>query len=668
MEPILPKLLEAFQQDHAMLGRDFNELSCCLRAGDAAGACTAARRLYEEAGAHIGFEEENFYPALVPLLGEEAVRQMYQEHCCGFDVIHTLLSRGPDLPLHRDLGKRLLAQSELMEGHIAECGELFTALGHIPLADQQALYDKLIEWRRHPKPHLERRTVGCGALRFAQCHLAAAPSGTHERASVPVIKRLTVRMGSDERRELARLAARLIAEEPALVTNDTLDPRTGSGIENGPALFFEDHSEIPLRSGASFDYRSRLLAGDDDIVMIGGERRPAFEAYCRDRLGLGDPAVVVPQGPAHLPLAKRCAQDPALLAQICGVAHRVGRLGLIPYLGSEGAWALASTIAAQSGAPVWVAAPGPRLTQRVNDKLWFSERVTQVLGRSALPPTYYIFGPEALARRVALLAQYHDRVCIKVPSATGGAGNLILEAKQLTGMAPVPLRQFLLHRLYGLGWRDRYPLLAGVWESPVVASPSVQLWIPHRAMGEPVVEGVFDQTIEEGHFVCASPSAVSASSYQRLAQEAVHLACLLQELGYYGRCSFDTVLLDSGELHWIECNGRWGGVSIPMTLLNRLIGDWQDRSFIVVHRSGLQIPARSFADVVDRLKGQLFRRGGEPKGTIFLTADGIEQGTGFHFLVLGDTKAEALAEGRRMAHLLGDDSICADSMDSGRPS
>ncbi len=62
MEPIFPKLLEAFQQDHVMLGRGFNELSCCLRAGDPAGACAAARRLYEEAGAHIGFEEEDFYP------------------------------------------------------------------------------------------------------------------------------------------------------------------------------------------------------------------------------------------------------------------------------------------------------------------------------------------------------------------------------------------------------------------------------------------------------------------------------------------------------------------------------------------------------------------------------------------------------------------------------
>jgi Pre ATP-grasp domain/Hemerythrin HHE cation binding domain len=670
-EKVLPELLEAFKQDHAMLGRGFNRLSCCLRAGDLAGARAAALQLREEAGAHIGFEEEDFYPTLVPLLGEETVRRMRQEHCCGFDVIYTLLSRDQDLPLHPDLGERLLAQSEVMEEHIAECGELFAAMRDIPPAKQQTLYDRLIEWRRHPKLDLECRTVGCGVLRLAQCHPAAMPRDAFERSSVPVSKGLPVRVGSDERRELTRMAARLIAEDPALVSNDALDPRTGSGIENGPALFYEDHSEIPLRSGACLDYRSRLLAGDGDTVMIGGQRRPEFEAYCRDLLGIGDAAIVVPKGPLYLPLAKRCARDSALMAQICAVARRAGRLGLVPYLSSDSAWMLASTIARQSGAPVWVAGPGPRLTRRVNDKLWFSERVAQVLGRRALPQTHYIFGPEALARRIARLAQDHHCVCVKVPDAAGGAGNLVLEAKQVTGLLLTPLRQFLLQRLYELGWRGRYPLLVGSWESPIIASPSVQLWIPHRTLGGPVAEAVFEQIVEAGRFVGATQSALPASWHQRVAQEAVHLCCLFQELGYFGRCSLDAVLLDSGALQWIECNGRWGGVSIPMTLLTRLFGDSQ-RSFVMVQRSGMRIPARSFADVVDRLKGRLFCRGGEPKGLIFLTADEIEQGTGFHFLVVGNTEAEILSEAREIARLLqgdeiGDFSECADFTDSERP-
>ena len=64
----------------------------------------------------------------MPLLGEKTVRKMRQEHCCGLDAVRTLLNRRPDLPLPADLSERLLAQSEVMEAHIAECGELFAAL------------------------------------------------------------------------------------------------------------------------------------------------------------------------------------------------------------------------------------------------------------------------------------------------------------------------------------------------------------------------------------------------------------------------------------------------------------------------------------------------------------------------------------------------------------
>ncbi|MGA8291465.1 MAG: hemerythrin domain-containing protein [Rhodoplanes sp.] len=129
---VFAQLLEAFRHDHVMLGRGFNRLSYCLRAGDAVGAYAAACKLHDLAGAHISFEEEEYYPALIPLFGEETVRRMRQEHCCGVDVISTLLGRGLDLPLHPDLTARLLAQSEVMEEHIAECGELFAALRQIP--------------------------------------------------------------------------------------------------------------------------------------------------------------------------------------------------------------------------------------------------------------------------------------------------------------------------------------------------------------------------------------------------------------------------------------------------------------------------------------------------------------------------------------------------------
>jgi hypothetical protein len=340
------------------------------------------------------------------------------------------------------------------------------------------------------------------------------------------------------------------------------------------------------------------------------------------------------------------------MARLCDLARRAGRFGIVPFLGSESIWRLASAIAARSGEPVWVAAPGPRLSRRVNDKLWFSERVIELLGRQALPYTYRVYGPEALARRIALLVRSHEFVCIKVPEGAGGAGNLIIEARQVSGMPLRPLWQCLLERLRGLGWRDRYPLLVAVWESPVVASPSVQLWIPHGNTGAPMVEGIFEQIVEEGHFVGASSSTLPAAARQRIAEEAVYIACLFQELGYFGRCSLDTVLLDSGDLLWIECNARWGGVSVPMTLVNRLLGDRQDRSFAIVHRFGLRLRTKGFAEVMAHLRDRLFRPGGAPKGVVCLTPDAIEQGSGLHFLVLGDTRSDVVADAKKIAALL----------------
>jgi hypothetical protein len=141
-------LTDAFREDHAILGRGFHELSECLRAGDLAGARAVAERLDAEAGAHIAFEEEHFYPALLRLLGEQSVRRMYREHDLGLQVVCSLCQLSPGTQLSEDRRGELLRQSEEMDAHIAECGELFGAMGRIPPEEQEELFRKLVEWRR----------------------------------------------------------------------------------------------------------------------------------------------------------------------------------------------------------------------------------------------------------------------------------------------------------------------------------------------------------------------------------------------------------------------------------------------------------------------------------------------------------------------------------------
>jgi hypothetical protein len=398
-------------------------------------------------------------------------------------------------------------------------------------------------------------------------------------------------------------------------------------------------------------------------VALSIHRNRSFETYCRETLRLGQVNIVSPAlSTPDKSLATYCRHDPDVLAQLVARARQHGGMSVKPHIGTGAVWALAATIAAQSGITVRVAAPPPRLTQRVNDKLWFTRRVSELLGPRAIPPSYFAFGPAALTGRVATLAKRYEQVAIKVPNSSGSLGNLTLASSSLRYMSVRAVQDRLLTLLRGLGWRDVYPLLVSVWECPVVVSPSVQLWIPEQAHGDPVIEGVFNQVVEGavGEFIGVMPTTLPETWRLRLAHESMLLGCLLQALGYFGRCSFDAILvgedLDSATLHWIECNGRWGGTSIPMTLANRLVGDWSRRPFVAVQRGHVQTPYRDFAAVLDRLKDVLFRAGQSVGGVVLLIPGRFEDGTGLDFMVLSETLAAARQEAARVTALLTADS------------
>ena len=144
-------LLNAFQEDHAILGHGFHDIATCLRANDLTGATAAATKLDREAGAHIGFEEIDFYPALAGFLPKVEIDRFYLEHQDGFGVLQTLmaLEKGDELP--HTVTEDLLQLIETFEGHVAECGNLFGTLGALSEGDQETLLTKLMAWR-HAAP------------------------------------------------------------------------------------------------------------------------------------------------------------------------------------------------------------------------------------------------------------------------------------------------------------------------------------------------------------------------------------------------------------------------------------------------------------------------------------------------------------------------------------
>ncbi len=393
------------------------------------------------------------------------------------------------------------------------------------------------------------------------------------RPQLPIIPHFTTRITERERDRIAKLARRLLAAEPALVDSAPFGVGVSAGLGPWASLILEDHSWIDLfqsRGDAAYSYRALLLAQEGDIALIGTGRDQDFEAYFREVLDLGKVEVLAPSAlQSRTSLTARCLDDLELLDDLVRFAQHQGGLNLVAYMGTGGAWQLAGRIAELSGVDVQVAAPLPRLTRRVNDKVWFAEQVIQLFGKRALPATFAAFGLSAAAGRLAALAKTHASVALKLAHSASSEGNFVFDAAEILDLSLGKLRQRLEEMLIGAGWRGDFPLLITAWETPLLASPSVQAWIPRPNEGDVIIEGVFDQKVRgmARIFSGAVPSRLPTFLQQEIAQKGAQIGLLFQDLGYFGRCSFDAILVGenpaAAALHWVECNGRWGGLRFP---------------------------------------------------------------------------------------------------------
>lgn len=472
--------------------------------------------------------------------------------------------------------------------------------------------------------------------------------------AVPIVGHFRPEVGAGQRTRIAALAARIASEERNLQAIPPSKGDAAAGMAPGRTLTLEDHSAIQLArehgSDQSLGYRALLLAQDGDIVALPGARNLDFEAYCRDVLDLGSIETILPVDSGPLtPLAVACAQDRRLVSRVAAAARENGGLTVLPYMATGGVWHLASAIAAESGVPVRVAGPPPNLGRAANDKVWFASLAAELLGRDAVPPSYAAYGMAALVGHLQQLARDYRSVAIKLTHSAASLGNLVFDAAEIAGMPARDLRNQLAGWMEAKGWTQPFPAQVCAWESPLIGSPSAQLWIPTPADGDPVVEGVFDQIVAgpEARFSGAEPSRLPQPWQARIAEEAMQLGLLLQALGWFGRCSFDAVLVEGqGEadaVHWVECNGRWGGVSIPMTLANRLVGDWRQSALLIVCRHVIGGRGMAVADFLAEFAAELFRAEQTDTGVVLLSPGHLESGTGIDLLVLARDREDALA-------------------------
>lgn len=487
------------------------------------------------------------------------------------------------------------------------------------------------------------------------------PSGRRTQAGpIPIVPQTPVAIDPDRTHEIAALADRIRRRQPGIDDVRPYGYAVRAGCGTGASLFLHDTAgiqEVGLPKPSGLEYRPLPLAGTGDFLAVCDEWNPAFAAYCRDTLGLGDVEVLrARRSHSRASLATLCRRDPDVVYRLAAAARARGGLTLHPYISSPAVWQLAAAITRDAGgAPVHVAAPPPRVARSVNDKLWFALRVAELLGPDALPPSCAARDADSLLRGIERLAPQCDQIVLKLPSSAGSRGNTILDCARLRGRPRDALLAELADLFRRLGWRRPFPLLVSVWETPVAMSPSAQLWVPEIDDGPPVVEGVFEQDIggDAGRFTGAAPAQLAPETVHRIAHEATLLASLFQRLGYFGRCSFDAILVgddpDRAALHWVECNGRWGGTSTPMTTVNRLTGDWARAPFAIVHpdwefRLG-------FEEVLDRVGDRIFRPG-DARGVVFISPGNPAAGTGIEFVVIDRDVWTARREAARVSELL----------------
>ena len=355
---------------------------------------------------------------------------------------------------------------------------------------------------------------------------------------------------------------------------------SGQSPPTAPVLHLEDVSAIPFVSDVpgveEYQHRARVRARSGDILASVTPAAPGYEAYCQEQLGLGDPELLVAQPVGALTqVAAACAQGQAL-ARLVERARQGQGMTLHPYMGIEAVWSLARVIEGEAKAPVKVLGPTPQALWVANDKASL-DRLVRALGlEHLLVETRIEREADAIAKAMMELGGRHRRVGLKRTRCASAMGNEVIAQAAIQAMSPIQALEHVERFMKRKECEAGEEVLVVQW-ADATDSPSTQLWIPPLHQGSPRLDGVYEQLLEgeERVFVGSRPATLPQAIQAELASASLQIAAALQALGYVGRCSFDFILwrgeADAWRIWLTECNGRWGGTSTPMSLVDRLV-------------------------------------------------------------------------------------------------
>lgn len=422
----------------------------------------------------------------------------------------------------------------------------------------------------------------------------------------------------------------------------------GSAVE-GPVLHIDDFSGIPflvdITGVEEYQHRARLRAGAGHLYVATTKPTPGYESYCEARLGLAPVEVLTAKTVEKPMYLARASGEGETRTRLVAAARDGGRLTLHPFMGIEDIWALGQSIAEEVDLPVTVLAPPPPTTWVANDKALFDDVVDLVLGRDWLVETFSSDSVEKLAGHLRQLAGRHTQVALKRLRCASAMGNAVFEARQVVDMSPPELEQTVQEFLDRTEWEGDEAVLAVAWEQ-ADHSPSTQLWIPPVGMGAPRVDGVYEQILmgERKVFMGSRPSTLPEEVNRRLARGSLSVGWGLQALGYVGRCSFDFLVVGDPqgdfELRFTECNGRWGGTSTPMGLLDRLFPEgrppYRARDFVHPNLVGA-----SFTELLSQVGEAAWNHQTRQGDFIFYNTGPLGRFGKLDVIALGATQTEA---------------------------
>ncbi|MGB5809444.1 MAG: hypothetical protein WBG86_02865 [Polyangiales bacterium] len=388
----------------------------------------------------------------------------------------------------------------------------------------------------------------------------------------------TASIGADIER--ARSAGRGFGHDLGIATEvaSFARHRWHQGHSSRPTLQLDDVSGIPFLVDVAgveeYQHRGRLRTGDGDVYVTVTPAVEGYEAYCRGTLAMGNPEHLIaePVGPP-IAVAQACAAG-RTYARLVEIAKASGGFSIHPYMGIEDVWELAARLEVDSRHDVRVLAPPPPVTWVANDKALFDKLVMCVLDRDSLVETRTAHTPEGLAENLVKLATMYRKVGLKRTRCASAMGNAVYLGAEVRDA--VSAKEAVDAFLARTEWPIGETVLTVAWLDTDL-SPSTQLWIPPLGEGEPRLDGIYEQILagEEKVFVGSRPSTLPDAVHRALTRSALMVGAALQELGYVGRCSFDHLVEGdpTGDFRVVftECNGRWGGTSMPMSLVDRLL-------------------------------------------------------------------------------------------------